>query len=229
MTSGRPRGPLRAVLFDLDGTLLDRRATFRRHLELQLGRHPDMFDREQAPRYVRRLLAMDENGTLDRAAFFDLAEADFGLAPGSAATLAADFERWFPEECVPLPGIAETLPALRELGLALGLITNGRSLIQRRKLRGLGLEASFDTVVISEELGVRKPDARIFLHALERLDVEAAQAAYVGDNPAPDIAGARGAGLKAVWRRDDFWPEPTDADHVIDDLTEIPPWVLGLA
>jgi putative hydrolase of the HAD superfamily len=49
----------------------------------------------------------------------------------------------------------------------------------------------------------------------------------VGDNPEPDVTGAKLAGLYAIWRRDDFWPVPADADHVIDDLMEVPPWVRG--
>jgi putative hydrolase of the HAD superfamily len=57
--------------------------------------------------------------------------------------------------------------------------------------------------------------------------VPSAGAAHVGDNPEPDVTGAKLAGLYAIWRRDDFWPVPADADHVIDDLMEVPPWVRG--
>ena len=216
---------IRAVLFDLDGTLLDRRATFRRHLELQLARHPGMFRPGEGSRYMRRLLELDENGYLDRGEFYDRAEAEFGLVSGSAAVLLEDFECHFPEECIPLPNLHETLEALRGLELELGLITNGRGLIQRRKLRGLGLESYFDALVISEEFGCRKPDARIFLHALERLGVPAGAAVYVGDNPVPDVSGAKRAGLYSIWRRDEFWSEPDDADHVIEDLAELPSWI----
>ncbi len=173
---------IRAVLFDLDGTLLDRRATLRRYLESQLKRHPDMFRPEEGSRYMRRLLELDENGSLDRADFYRRAEAEFGLAQGSGAKLLADFDRNFPEECVPLPNLHETLRTLRELELKLGLITNGGSIIQRRKLRGLGLESTFDVIVISRELGCGKPDPRIFSHALAELGEPASASVYVIDD-----------------------------------------------
>ena len=218
---------IRAALFDLDGTLLDRRTTFRRHLELQLARHPDMFTEAAGVRYVDRLLELDENGYLDRGEFYDRAETEFGLRRGSAAILVADFERHFPEECVPFPNLRETLSSLRAMGLKLGLITNGRGLIQRRKLRRLDLETSFDALVISEELGCLKPDARIFAHALSVLEEPADAAVSVGVNAEPDVLGAKGAGLHAIWRRDEFWDEPPEADHVIDDLAEVPRWIRG--
>ena len=153
---------MRAVLFDLDGTLLDRRETFRRHLELQIQRHLGMFPDAQAAGYVAQLLELDENGMLDRAEFYGRVEDEFGLARGSAAELSEDFEVHFPESCVPFPNLFETLQTLRDHGLKLGLVTNGRELIQGRKIERLGIRPYLDAVVISETVGTRKPDPRIF-------------------------------------------------------------------
>lgn len=218
--------PIRAVLFDLDGTVLDRRETFRRHLELQIQRHPGMFPDAQSAEYVAQLLELDENGMLDRAEFYNRVEGAFDLARGSAALLSEDFETHFPESCVPFPNLFETLETLRDHGLKLGLITNGRELMQGRKIERLGIRPYLDVVVISETVGIRKPDPRIFSAALVGLSVEASAAAYVGDNPEPDILGAKRSGLLAVWRRDSFWAEPAEADWIIDDLAELPPIVL---
>jgi putative hydrolase of the HAD superfamily len=218
-----------AVFFDLDGTLLDRRETFRRHLELQLQRHEGIFSEAEAPRYVARLLELDNNGTLDRDKFHELVEADLGLPPGSADVLRDDFESHFPESCVPLPSLFETLGLLCEASLKLGVITNGRDLIQRRKIERLGVEPYLDLVFISETLGFRKPDHRIFAAALSALAVEPSAAVYVGDNPETDIIGAKQSGLVAIWRRDDFWSEPVEADHVIDDLSAVPGIVAAYA
>ena len=82
---------------------------------------------------------------------------------------------------------------------ALGLVTNGASCLQREKLEASGLRRFFDVVVVSGEVGVGKPEAAIFRHALARLDAPAEATAMVGDSLARDIDGAVAAGLSAIW------------------------------
>lgn len=211
-----------AVLFDLDGTLLDRRATFRHHLECQIERWPGIFSDAHADRYVTELLALDENGTLDRDEFYRSAEERFGFPTGAARELRADFEAHFPERCFPFPGLASTLRALAAAGLRLGLVTNGRVLIQSRKIDGLGIRDFFESVVISEAAGFRKPDRRIFEIASTELGVPPEAAAFVGDHPVADMEGARRAGLIPIWKRDDFWPEPDDVEGIVEELADVP-------
>ena len=123
--------------------------------------------------------------------------------------------------------LCATLEALRDAQLRLGLITNGRRSIQGKKVDGLGIRRFLDVVLISESIGVRKPDPRIFAEALAQMGIAPAFAVYVGDNPEVDIVGAKRSGLLAVWKRDRYWAEPQDADWVIDDLGELLPLVLG--
>jgi putative hydrolase of the HAD superfamily len=120
-----------------------------------------------------------------------------------------------------------TLEALRSAEVRLGLITNGRRSVQGRKVDGLGIRRFLDVVLISESIGVRKPDPRIFAEALAQLGISPASAAYVGDNPEVDVVGSRRSGLLAVWKRDRYWAEPRDVDWIIDDLGELVPLVLG--
>jgi putative hydrolase of the HAD superfamily len=88
-------------------------------------------------------------------------------------------------------------------------------------VQSLALAPAFDTLLISDAEGIAKPDAKIFHRALERLDVRPAQAAYVGDNPDVDMAGARAAGMRAIWRRDPQRAGTVDADAVIEELDDL--------
>jgi putative hydrolase of the HAD superfamily len=93
--------------------------------------------------------------------------------------------------------------------------------MQSRKLECLALVPMFDTVLISDAEGVHKPDPEIFRRALERLGVDAAHACHVGNHPQDDMAGARAAGVKAVWRRDPYLPAPAEVDWIIEELAEL--------
>lgn len=81
----------------------------------------------------------------------------------------------------------------------LGLITNGAGDVQREKLAATALAPRFDAIVISAELGVGKPDRRIFEAALAALGVPAGDAVVVGDSLDRDVAGAHRAGVRSVW------------------------------
>jgi HAD superfamily hydrolase (TIGR01549 family) len=119
----------------------------------------------------------------------------------------------------------DVLPALEVLRAShrLALISNGLRRDQRLKLDRLGLNDYFDVCVISEEIGVTKPDPRIFAHALEALGVDAGAALHAGDNPHHDVAGARDHGMRAVWvnRRGGCFDGPGDADAEVSHLGEL--------
>ena len=94
-----------------------------------------------------------------------------------------------------LPGVVDALRRLRALGLALAVVANWDFSLHTH-LERAGLTPWFETVVVSAELGVRKPDALPFLEALRRLHVPAERAVHVGDDPATDEAGARAARMR---------------------------------
>jgi putative hydrolase of the HAD superfamily len=71
--------------------------------------------------------------------------------------------------------------------------------LQREKIRGAKLAQYFDAILISGEVGIGKPDTRLFMLALEALETSPAEAVMVGDSLARDILGAQHAGLKGIW------------------------------
>jgi 5'-nucleotidase len=124
----------------------------------------------------------------------------------------------------PTAGALDTLDTLRAAGLKLGLITNGASAIQRRKLKVLAWEDFFDTVVVDTEFGHPKPDCRIFDHAAAAVGLPPAELMIVGDHLTADIGGGRSAGWRAVWYNAERKPLPPDAappDQTIHTLAEL--------
>ncbi len=127
-----------------------------------------------------------------------------------------------------LPGAHDTLTALAAGGLELGLVcdtgmSGGGHL--RHVLDELDVLDLFGVTVFSDEVGVPKPGLRPFTTALDALGVSPEQAVHVGDLRRRDVAGAVGAGMRAVRYRgardDAFDAGPADAAHVLDDHRDL--------
>ena len=116
------------------------------------------------------------------------------------------------------PEVHTTLEQLA-LRYTLGVITNGNADVRR-----LGLVDYFRFALCAEELGVGKPDPHPFHTALQRAGLEATQAVHIGDHPGDDIAGAKAAGLRAIWfnPQGKAWQGDTAPDAQIRNLAELP-------
>lgn len=131
----------------------------------------------------------------------------------------------FREYAVPYDFAKPMLLELKNKGLKLGLITNGGSELQRKKLKMLDLEDIFDEIIISQELGVGKPDTKPFEVMAERLGIAPENLIYVGDNPQNDIEPSRKAGYTPVWvMTTGYWvfPEIEVPEFCIKDSSKIP-------
>ncbi len=114
---------------------------------------------------------------------------------------------------------------------SLALVTNGAACLQREKLTSSGLSDHFEAVVASADLGVAKPDASVFQHALSQLGVDNDHAVMIGDSLPKDIDGALAAGLAAVWVNRDGHPAPPHQANLaeISTLTDLPDALSDLA
>jgi len=115
-----------------------------------------------------------------------------------------------------------TLRHVRAAGIRVGLLTNGPSELQRRKLAVTGIEVELDAVGISEELGAHKPAAAAFEAVLELLGCSADEAAMVGDSLANDVAGALAHGFARVVWVSSAGVEPPAGAHRVRRLAEVP-------
>jgi putative hydrolase of the HAD superfamily len=129
----------------------------------------------------------------------------------------------------PFPDVVPFLKALRDAGLQTGIVTHGLTTKQAEKLIRLGLIPHLGTnsIFISDQVGISKPNPRLYQRALEELHLTASKTMYVGDNPANDIQPCRTLGMRTTWARRAAKPGRGDesaaavADQVVDDFRQL--------
>jgi HAD superfamily hydrolase (TIGR01549 family) len=166
---------------------------------------------------------------------FERALHRFGLSPGGGFDgLAEDLTRTHMAAVRAVTSApAEWTGAVRAVASKhrVGLLSNFDDSRTGHEIVGdTGLRELFEVVVISADLGIRKPHPEIFRHVLDALGLEAARVLYVGDTPHDDVRGAKSAGMPVAWLRSGEKPLPGDVpdpDLVLADLSELPA-ALGL-
>jgi phosphoglycolate phosphatase len=217
--------PIEAVLFDLDGTLLDTAAD----IALALNRTFEGFGwAATAPSEVRRMIGRGAPMLIERAA------AAQGRTLDSAAQSAL-LERFFHHygalqelnefEAQPYPGVKESLRILHGAGLATGVVTNKQHRFASGLLQRLQLSDWIDLVVGGDSCERRKPDPQPLLFACERLEVLASRTLMVGDS-INDVQAARGAGIPIVCvpygYNEGQDPRELPCDALVDTLADLP-------
>ena len=189
------------ALFDLDNTLVDRTRAFGRALPL-LAEHYGLDPDEVVP----FMIETDQDGGVGWGVWMKLTIERFGVD-----TTAEEMETTFRPHylaCYQVePEAVDGLHRLKDRGWRIGVVTNGPP-SQNEKVTGTGLDRVVDGWVVSEEVGVRKPDRRIFELASARCGAPLDGGWMVGDSAPADMVGARNAGLRSVWlHRGRDWAE----------------------
>lgn len=213
---------MKAVLFDLDGTLLDRDSSIVQFIAAQHDRLMTHLNHIPKTDYITRFIQLDCHGHVWKDKVYQDLVAEFAIQGITWQALLEDYETQFQVHCVPFPFLRETLSQLQQQGYLLGIITNGLGQFQNRAIDGLGIRNYFDAILISEVEQIRKPEPEIFQRAVDQLGVTVQDSIFIGDHPEVDIIGAKQAGMKAIWKRNSHWRETTKADAIMDDLNEIP-------
>jgi HAD superfamily hydrolase (TIGR01662 family) len=205
------RAPIDTVLFDLDDTLHDDSAAYKAAAK----RVADDVAAERgidAPALLAAYIA-EANGFWKKLSTEHLttaihdtrvqlwhdALAAVGLDELALARVCADrYNAYRADELELLPGALELLIALRERGCRIGIVSNGFSATHHDKIDRLALRARIDALFLADEMGMVKPDPRVFAHACAVLGSDPARTAMVGDRFDRDITGAHDAGLFTV-------------------------------
>lgn len=211
----KPRPQL--VLFDLDNTICDHATSLT--TRVQHAFEPFFDNAEDLAHASQAAVSRSSEGT----AHFAEILAEYGASQANAAETAR--ERYISDRYRGLKLYDDALHVIERVKTvaSIGMITNGPTAIQQPKIDLLQIEGLFPFILISESVGIWKPDPAIFHMALEKAGVAAHDAVYVGDSHVADVPGARAAGMRAVWINcaGIDWPGDEPPDIEIRDLSEL--------
>lgn len=185
-----------AVLFDLDGTLLDRTTSLRHFLAVQHAKR--IAPRSTCPLdlYQQLFLELDQNGHV------------------------------WTKTSVLFPETRHMLEQLR-VSCRLGLITNGRSDLQRAVINHHQLQTFFDPILISEEVGLSKPNPELFLRPLINWELAPENVLFIGDHPLHDTKGAEAVGMTGILKTD-HPVVASPSSYTVNDWSELEPLLIQL-
>lgn len=217
---------IRAISFDLDGTLCDFSSIMIQTLHNTLGELASFNRSASEALDVASLMETRDQTALDlgprvsheeiRLEAFNRSLESVGASdPQLAAHLYRFYMRHRFDDLEPYPDVKPVLDRLKGQYL-LGVISNGNSYPDR-----IGLDGYFDFIVLSQNYGFRKPDSRLYTVALREAGCEPHEMIHVGDSEVQDIQGAKGAGIMSVFidRQNSYGC--TEADFKIASLQEL--------
>ncbi len=201
------------IFFDLDDTLFDFSSASLISLRKLYEETPEIQTRFSSPKafideyhiHNKRMWQLHESGQIT-ADFLKPERFRLTIAPEredeetrNAMRALNDQYLWHLGECkAPMEGAKELLEELSKKYL-IGVLTNGFTEVQYRKLRSTGLDRYIQRMVISDEIGIQKPDSRLFRYAEQETGASPESTIMIGDNPDNDIQGALDAGWKAFY------------------------------
>jgi putative hydrolase of the HAD superfamily len=212
---------IKAAIFDLDGTLLNRDESVKLFIDRQYDRLYKEVGHIPKEKYVKRFIELDSRGYVWKDKVYQQLVEEFHIVLITPEELLQDYISEFKNHCVPFANLTTMLEELKRYRIQIGMITNGYGQFQMNHIKALEIEKYFDVILISEWEGIKKPDPQIFKRALQQLNVSPNQSLFVGDHPYNDVKAAQSVGIKGIWKKDRQWNH-VEADFIIDDLAEVP-------
>jgi len=211
---------IKAVLFDFDNTVGLRKDYAYRCYKHMLERQLKDRDPIEQEAVLQEVMIWDQQGDVNKNYIKQRLKDVFGIVlPYDDFDVYWDQHLW--EYAVAMPHAIKTLSYLKEKYF-IGLISNGVSDGQRKKVKQSGLDRFFtaENIAVSGDYGIKKPDPRFFWKACEKFGVKPEESVYVGDLFYRDVLGAYRAKMKPVWITDSTPVHETDVT-IIHDLSEL--------
>ncbi len=216
---------IKAVIFDLDNTLVDFMRVKRAAVAGAVDAMIDAGLKTSKEEAIKRVFNMYDREGIEDQRVFDkmLVEAYGEIDHRILAAGIVGYRRAKEGNLILYPHVRQTVRQLLRLGLKLALVSDAPRMSAWTRLISLGLDSFFDTVVANEDTGKKKPDPAPFLLALSRLEVKPEEAIMIGDWAERDMVGAKALGMRTAFARygDDFNTKEHGADYELSDIHEI--------
>ncbi|AJS58855.1 HAD family hydrolase [Paenibacillus sp. IHBB 10380] len=211
---------IKSIIFDLDGTLLDRNKSLLNFVNDQFDRMIKDVQYVNKQTFLNRFIELDSRGYVWKDRVYQELVKEFGLLL-DWNDLLSDYKIGFSSCVTAFPNTIEILERLKQKGYRLGMITNGFGDFQASNIQALGIKEYFEVILISELEGLRKPDPAIFLRAIEMMNLLPEECVYVGDHPTNDVMASKDAGMRGIWKEDIYYKDLFEYDEIVRDLIEI--------
>lgn len=151
---------LKGVLFDLDGTLLNRDESVMKFIGSQYDRLQHVVGHISKEAYVTRFIALDQRGYVWKDQVYQQMVKEFNITKITWEALLEDYLMEFKHHCIAFPNLISTLTAMQNSNLLLGIITNGKGQFQMDNIKTFGIDEYFHTILVSEWEGIKKPQPK---------------------------------------------------------------------
>ena len=217
------------LLFDVDDTLYDQLKPFKKAYDKHFSYTDITIEQlfKLSRKFSDKVFLLSESGqmTKEEMHIYRIQKAFDELGYNISSYQAHSFQETYyhyQKQIELIPDMKNTLDYCKKHNIQLGVITNGPSQHQQQKIKQLNLNhwIKQENIFVSSELGIAKPDSRIFVHVEQKLSLDKKHTFYVGDSFNNDILGAKEVGWKAIWsnRRNHIVPSSVIiSDYIIDD------------
>lgn len=208
------------LLFDLDQTILNRNASLIRFISWQVNFF-QLVPQELKDAFIKKFVQLDDNGNVWKDIVYSQLIKDFDIKNFTVDELLQSYITDFNKFSIGFDNVQKVISDLYQKGYKIGLVSNGKTPFQEHNFYALGLTQYFSTIVVSEAIGLRKPDEKIFAYTCNQLNCPPSDCIFIGDNPKADIEGAKNVGMKTIFFHPHQILKPPITDESIHHYDEL--------
>ncbi|MFP5162930.1 HAD family hydrolase [Staphylococcus equorum] len=214
---------IKAILFDLDGTILDRPSSLNKFMDYQYDKFINYLNHIDKNTFKRKFIELDQNGYVWKDKVYTQLIDIFNINHINADILLNDYINNFRKHCLPYPNLKELLDILVSKNYEIGIITNGKYPFQYNNIKALKIEHYMDVILVSEKENIKKPNPLIFEKAAKELNVGLCECIFIGDSFKNDYEASKLAGMHSIYRfnGENDIPNVTDSIQNLYELTGI--------